>query len=397
MRGKKNDGPPPGARVTSAGRVTITIPYNGQRLSQNKIKADEPKSYANNAEAREGYARVLAFIAEEIDHSATVDGFWKRWTDEDDPEFGAGGIETPRRSAHSVYTYASHTRPFAEHYAERTLASLTEVDVKRWTKQPGYRPSAMAAIRTFLEDAKKAGLRSGENPAQRLTKLAQAKLAKDREDRPPVPTEKQSAAFLAHMREHDYPLSLLGWFLTGVRTGMRGGEIDGMQLRYLDRDTGVYKIEWQLHPRTRQLDVPKHESQRSVLLTPDVLEIIDILHPRDEPGDVDGEADFIWLNTFGLPWEDGSRGKWWEKERGGTTLREIVGDLTMYNATRHYWATRAVNSGEMTLWNAATLFGHKDGGRLIAKTYARRDEDAAIEAARAMNAKVNRAQIRRAA
>ena len=382
--------PPGGRKNPSSGNITLMFRVDEggatRRLSQNKVKPDEPRSYADVDEAWDGYNRVLAFIAANIDRAATVGGFFERWSDEDDPEFGAGGIETPRRSKHSVYTYASHARAFVSVYAERTLASLNEKDIKAWTSNIAYRPSAMPAIRTFLKDATTAGLRVGENPATGYTKKAQAKLSKAREDRPPVPTLEQSRDMLAFLEAKAYPLSLYGWFLTGVRTGMRGSEIDGMQLRYLDRKTGVYQIEWQLHPRTRELDEPKHGSRRAVWLPPEVMAIIDELHPRDEVR-VDPRADYIWTNTYGLPWDDGSRGKWWEKEIAGTSLREIAGGVTMYNATRHYWATRAVNYGDMPLFKVATLFGHSDGGRLIAKTYARRDSEAALDAARAMHAK----------
>jgi integrase len=383
---------PPGGRLNaSSGMITLMfrVQESGatRRLSQNKIKADEPRSYADVDAAWEGYHRVVAFIDADVNRAATVGGFAQRWTDPDDPEFGEHGIETPRRSRHAIRTYASHTRLFIGFYADRTLASITEADLKRWTKQPGYKPSAMAAIRTFLSDAEVAGLRSGPNPATGYTRKAQAKLSQGRDERPPVPTAQQSLDVLRHLETKAYPLALWGWFLTGVRTGMRGSEIDGMQLRYLNRETGVYRIDWQLHPVERVLTEPKHGSRRSVLLTPDVMALIDELHPPEDV-QVDPKAsDFIWTNSFGLPWEDSSRGKWWEKRIAGTTLRELAGGVTMYNATRHYWATQAMASGEITLWNAATLFGHKDGGKLIAKTYARRDEDAALDAVRAMHAK----------
>lgn len=383
--------PPGGRRNQNSGNITLMfrVQENGatRRLSQNKVLPSEPRSYPNVDAAWEGYHRVNAFIETNVDRAATVGGFHQRWTDPDDAEFGEHGVETPRRSRHAIRTYASHTRPFVKHYADRTLASIAERDIKEWTKHPDYRPSAMAAIRTFLSDATTAKLRTGENPATGYTKKAQAKLAKARDTRPPVPTVQQSHDFLRQLESKAYPLSLWGWFLCGVRTGMRGSEIDGMQLRYLDRETGVYQIDWQLHPVERRLTEPKHGSQRPVLLTPDVIAIIDELHPPDAEAIDPDASDYIWTNSYGLPWEDGARAKWWEKEIAGTTLRELAGGVTMYQATRHFWATQAVNGGEMTLWNAATLFGHKDGGKLIAKTYARRDQDAAIEAARAMHAK----------
>jgi integrase len=382
---------PPGARKNaSSGRITLMFAVDEggrrRRLSQNKILPTEPRSYATVEEADEGYRRVKAYLAEQADRATTVAGFWKRWTDEDDPEFGAFATQTPRRSKHAIYTYASHTRAFAEHYADRTVASLNEKDVLDWTRNIRYRASSMAAIRTFLSDAEKAGLRTGANPAAAQTKNAQAKLSRQRKTQPAVPTLEQSDAMLAFAKTH-MPIGLYGWLLCGVRTGMRCAEIDGMQLRYLDRQTGVYDIQFQRHPRTGVLDEPKHQSQRKVLLTPDVLAVIDAIHPRlRDAEDPEPPHDFIWTGTLGQPWEDSSRLKWWEKTVLGTSLRAIAGDLALKNATRHYWATRAVNEGGISLWHAATLMGHKDGGHLIARTYARREEVAALDAMRAMQA-----------
>jgi hypothetical protein len=380
---------PTGGRLNpSSGKITLmfSVVEGGRtrRLSQNRVLPSEPRSYDTIEDAIAGHARVEAYLAEQADRSVTVAGFWQRWTDPADPEFGAFGIETPRRSEHAIYTYASHTRAFVKHFGERTLASLIEGDIKAWTGHDAYRPSSMAAIRTFLADAATAGLRSKDNPAAGLTKKAQTKMARQREAQPPVPTLIQSEAMLAHAKAHA-PIGLYGWLLCGVRTGMRCAEIDGMQLRYLDRNTGVYDIQWQRHPRTLTLDEPKHQSQRKVWLPDDVMAVIDELHPRlreaGEPTPL--PTAYIWTNTFGLPWEDSARLKWWEKKLAGQTLRALAGDLPMKNATRHYWATRAVNGpNPLSLWNAATLMGHKDGGTLIAKTYARRDETAALAAVR---------------
>jgi integrase len=387
MAKRKLELPPGARRNASSGRITLmfSVVEGGRtrRLSQNKILPSEPRSYATVEECIEGYERVKRYLAEQADRATTVAGFWKRWTDEDDAEFGAFGLETPRRSRHTIYTYRTNTRTFAEHFAERSLASISEADIKAWTRNIHYRAANMAAIRTFLSDAATAGLRVGENPADAASKKAQVKLSRDRDERPPVPTVAQAEAMLAFAKEN-LPIGFYGWLLCGVDAGMRCSEIDGMQLGYLDRATGVYDIQFQRHPRSSTLEIPKHGSRRKVLLSRRVLEVVDMLHPLiDEPA----PETFIWQNTIGRPWEDGTRSHWWHMAIFGQTLREIAGGVTMKNATRHYWATQAVNGGEMSLWNAATLMGHSDGGVLIAKTYARRDEDAALQAAATLHAR----------
>lgn len=383
MARSKHREPPPGSRLTSADRITITIPCEMEgkptRLSQHSILPSEPKSYATVDEAWAGYNRVLAYLAEEVDRGATVGGFWDRWTNEDDRQWGANGTECPDRSEHAIYTYASKTRAFKERYEKRTLASMCEADIRDWTQDEKYAPSGMTAIGTFLRDAATAGLRAGLNPATTYAKKAEAYLAamrkKNKVDPPRMP---EVDKLLAHLCLPAYPRSLYGWFLTGTRTGMRGGEIDGMQFRYVDGD--VYQIDWQLHERTGLLDRPKHDSMRPVGLDHEILAEIEYQRQmRDAKPD-----DFIWLNTFRDPWRHNSRGKWWDKTIAGITLHEIVGggEVTMYNATRHHWASWAVNEGGMSPYLASILYGHKDGGKLIAKTYADPDEQAALAAAR---------------
>ena len=378
---------PPGARRTTAGRITVTIPceIGGKlmRLSQNKILPSEPRSYGTIDEAWDGLGRVREYLAQEIDRAATVGGFWDRWTNEDDRQWGANGTECPDRSRHAIYTYASKTRAFKEEYKGRALASICEADIRDWTQHADYSPSGMTALGTFLRDAATAGLRAGTNPATEAAKKAEKYLAKMRDknkiDPPKLP---QIDTLLAHLWCPEYPRSLYGWFLTGTRTGMRGAEIDGMQFRYVDGD--VYQIDWQLHERTGVLDRPKHDSTRPVGLDDEVL--AEIAYQR-ELRDA-GPDDFIWLNTQREPWRHNSRDKWWRKKVRGTSLLEIAGggDVTMYLATRHHWASWAVNDGGLTPFQASIAFGHSDGGRLISETYARPDEKAMLEAVRRANA-----------
>lgn len=381
-RPRKDQRLPGGHRRTSSGRITFTIRTpDGQRLSQNKILSSEPKSYATVEEAIAGHKRVTDYLASEIDRALTVRGFWDRWTDVDDPEWGVKGSERERRGEHAIYTYASRTRAFVERFGERAMASMTELDLKTWRLEVGvsFARSTLPVLQTFFKDAETAGLRVGTNPASRLANIAKAQLVDEREENREDPPDLQTVnRMLAHLQHAGYPRSFYGWMLTAARTGMRGSEVDGMQWEFLHDD--VYEIEWQLHPRTNRLTVPKHRSRRKVVLPPEVMAEIERVRPAGR-GDM-AEIPFIWLNTCRTPWRHDSRQKWFEKEIDGTSAQAIVDGATMYQSTRHHWASWAVNVAGISPYRASILYGHKDGGRLITSTYANKDNDAAIDAVR---------------
>lgn len=362
-------------RWTPSGRISLQFSVDGARISQAKILPSEPASYATPKEAQAGVERVLAHLAQQVDRAATVQGFYARWTNEDDTEWGIYGTECPRRGEHAIHTYASKVRGFADVHGERTLASISEIDIKAWQHHERYAASGMTAISTFLKDAATAGLRSEINPAKGPANKAEKQLAKKRErkggkgERPPVPDHEVIEAMLEHARNPRYPRSFFAWLLTGVRTGMRASEIDGMEWEHLDGD--VYRIDWQLHAVTNLLDEPKHNSRRAVVLPADVLAEIE----RERGSEL--RTRYLWTNSRLDPWRNDSRDKWWTKVVDGISLAQITG-CTMYEATRHYWAGWAVNEGGMSPYRASVLMGHSDGGALLIRVYARQNEDLAL-------------------
>jgi integrase len=365
---------PPGARRTSSGRITITMrDRHDQRRSHSKIKPDEPETYATPDEAWEGFTRVRAFLASEVDYVQTVAGFARLWTDEDDPVWGTSGTGH-RGRGHGIHIYGSKLRIFFDRFAHRAVASISDADLLKWERECDVPLSTWPPLNTFFNDAAKAGLRvKGDNPVGERANNARARLSKAREQRKaevPYVSKAEAEAMLTHLKMPRYPRSFYGWMLTAVRTGMRGSEVDGMELEHLDGD--AYYIQSQLHPRTNRLDEPKHGSRRWISLPSDVLDEIE--RQRERNGE-QADSRFIWTNTEGNPWRQSSREKWFEKRVAGTSACEIVGGRTMYEATRHHWASRVVNEGILPLAQAARVFGHSDHGVTLAKFYIGKDDN----------------------
>jgi integrase len=363
---------PPGARSTGGG-ITLQIPDvndGGRRKSQNKIDGREPRSYATPDEAWAGYLRVKAFMAERQHAGQTLRGFWLEWSDPDHPYWGTLG----KRSEQSVLSYKTRTRRFVDMYGERLMHTITEDDVIAYLSAGGVH-SSLRAIATMFHDAQSRGLVTA-HPAQTVAARSEALMRRRRAALSGVvPSEDQINAMLERARGEAYPRTLYGWLLTGVRTGMRGGEIDGMEWDQLKGNR--YEIRLQFNAALRKMAEPKHGSRRSLLLPSDVMAEIERQRER-----ADGSP-FIWSSERGYRnWTHDGRDHWWTwASDGGPSLRQLVGGVTMYRATRHYWASWALNVAGLSPYQAALLYGHSDGGKLLTETYAKPDHERAMQAA----------------
>jgi integrase len=389
---------PPGSRRTSSGRITITISTeaDGQktRLSHSKVLASEPRTYATPADAWAGYDRVMAHLEKCSANGETLRGFWAKWID---PEHHWN----ERRSESTVMTYESRTRGFVafRNYADLPLTGFSEKHLDVFREHGGLL-SAVGTISRIFMDAKRHGLIT-TNPfaqaaidAERLIDKRQRQTKKKN----PPPSIDDVTAMLDRLETGPFPGSLLGWFTTGTETGMRGGEIDAMQWKYLDVDACVYQIEWQWHHKLNTLMPPKHGSERAVGLSDPVMaRIEEQAHKFRRPGG--NGSPYIWTDPERDHWTHGTRDYWWTWEGdGGPTLRSLVGGSTMYRATRHHWASKALNEMGLSPYQASLLYGHSDGGKLLVDTYATGDHDLAMRNARdAANqmAKLNLSAARR--
>lgn len=375
MRKRSTRGLPPGSRYTSAGRITITIPFveggERKRLSQNKIDPREPKSYGTPEEAMAGYLRVKAYLAERSPETATVGAFFAEWSDADHYYWGIGGVKG--RSEQTLGHYASRVRPFAECFSDRPLATITLADAEAWLDagSPAY---TLATISTMFHDAVTRRLIPA-HPFARLANDVEDSLRKQRAKRRDDPPKRALVdAMLARLACPCFPLGLYGWALTGVRTGMRGGELDGMEWKFLHGNR--YEIRWQWNHQLGRMTEPKHGSTRDLLLPPDVMDVIERIRAERV------SERYIFTNTQGGHWTHSPRAKWWEWcKDGGPSPRQIVGGATIYQATRHYWASWAVNEAGMSPFQVALLYGHKDGGKLITEVYAKPDHERAMQSA----------------
>ena len=370
-------GLPPGGRKTSSGRITITIRVieHGEikRLAHSKVKPDEPTTYATEAEAWAGFERVQEYLKQAAGERVTVGAFWDDWTDEEHYLWGV----LKGRSSQSITSYKTRTRRFMLMYRERPIDSIVELDIHRYLKAGG-KQSTLYVLAMMFRDAQSQGLVT-EHPCTKLANEAQPTIRKARERKRKLTTLPDRATLdlmLKRAAMPCYPSSLGAWLVVGVETGMRGGELDGMQWEYLTGNR--YRIRRQWNRTLGTLAEPKHGSTRDLLLSSRAMAAIETQR--------DNGSSLIFLNNARSNWDHDTRGRWWQwNGDGGESLRQIVGGVTIYEATRHAWASRAVNEGGLSPYQASLLYGHTDGGKLITETYAKPDHEAAMRAALEMS------------
>ena len=371
---------PENIRLLDTGKygLQFEVQENGKtrRLSGASLLKGSPRSFDTIEDALKGRDQVREFLASTVDRETTVRGFWERWTDEDDWAWGTEGIYA-NRGRDSYVVYASRTRLLVERYGDRQIASITERDIAELKPRRSHLPT----IALFFRNAMREGFVK-HNPAETMARDANAKANDERakrRQRYTPPKRAQIDAMLERAAMPCYPRSIYGWLLTGTETGMRCGELDGMRFQWLDGD--VYDIQKQLHYRTGTLEDPKHEGQRKVVLPPEVMAEIERARAQDPANP------WIWRNTYGQPWMQDGRDRWWHWcADGGAALRSLVGGATMKEATRHHWAWHALNILEIPVPKIAKLYGHKDGGVTLLAHYATVDNDAAIDAVRTARA-----------
>jgi integrase len=365
---------PPGARQTSPGRISITIRLKLDdgtftRLAHSKVKSDEPKFYATPDEAWAGYLRIQEYQKQAAAHGETLKGFWAKWSDPDHHW-------NLSRTDSTVMAYTARTKGFVNfrNYGDIPLSAFTERHLDAYMEDGGGLLSHIGAISRIFHDAVRRG-RIATNPLARAAAEAAkliAKQAKEKRVENPPPSVDQIEQMLARLKAPDYPDSLYGWFLTGAETGMRGGEIDGMEWEHLNGN--VYWIKRQWNAKENKLTKCKAGSERRLILNPRVMAEIDKMRGNC--------SRYIWADSNRAHWTHNTRAYWWTwSGDGGPTLRQLVQGATMYNATRHHWASRAVNIMGLTPYQASLLYGHSDGGKLITDTYANPDHERAMREA----------------
>lgn len=386
-RKKQRKGPVPYSWAREAGpgwRLQILDPETGAKLSPRKIIDSEPAFYETEDDVRAAYVRLHDRLKLRLERGATLRGFWEDWTD---PDHWQWGTDASGRKVQSLSTLKSHARGFVNFFGDdKRIDTIAHKDVEAWLKtKPAS--SGIPVVNQMFEAAIMAKL-IASNPLAEPAKTARKTAHAKRERREKLgdnnaPEPGQIAELLDDLgNEARYPFGLYAWFAIGTAVGLRSGELDGMwrdDLDLSDPSRPLYHVRRQYHTQLDQLTEPKYDSVREILLPQFLVPTLErLVWESRRLG-----SPFLLRTTRGQNWRNHARAYYWndDKQRVSRTgrkrgtdrtgLRRIVGDVSMYCATRAYFATQAVLAQPHEIPKIARHYGHKDNGKVLLQFYTR--------------------------
>lgn len=336
--------------VPGEGNVSVSKVLGGPGTFRTKTEA---KAARERARARLGAAR----------HDVTVGQFRERWLA--DPLFAR-----PRES--TQVTNAERTKAFVERYGDVPLSQVDDRIVADWLAG-GRRMASVSALRAMWNDAMsaRAGRIVERNPW--------AGLGLNRRRRARWRLDERSREALDEQARLLTPPSFVAYLRFGCLTALRPSELDALRLDDIDVSAAEVHVRRQWNARVQAYTEPKYGPYTAALVD-DARRVIETC-PRDH------DAPWAFLTLRGHHYTPSTRSHHWNRVRCGAQL----GDVRLYDATRHYFAWYGLNVLGLPPHVLAAQLGHRDGGKLIVDTYGH--PDAAIARKRIRDAYARRGNV----
>ncbi|MEQ8636928.1 tyrosine-type recombinase/integrase [Gimesia maris] len=223
------------------------------------------------------------------------------------------------------------------HEIEVWLQALKDDGVGTSTIQMSFR-----CLKSYLNRAVKKQKKIKENPCV-MVDMPQHKVGKAN----PFTAEEVKAI----LKELEHHILYLIYFLA-FSTGMRLGEVLGLQWQCIDLDGGTISVEQQLLLKTRELAPPKTESSvREISISPELRAAI-LDHKKEMLRKGLISSDFVFCDKNGDPINFKRVYTAWR-----TTLKKCLLDHRGFHQTRHTFATLALSNGANIAVVSKTL-GH---------------------------------------
>lgn len=328
--------------------------------------------YAGTHDTQEEAVKAALRILDEerrLSARETVDAFAARWV-----------RDWPRPKASTNDTYHTAAVRFAKEFGDRPLHRVTPREARKYVLK---HRSDLFALSAMFADARREGLVL-RNP------FAELRIPRGRGRRDIVSITEEELEILAGLArvahgKHFGPV-FRSIVIFSAYTGLRPGELLGLDRSDIELSAGVVHVRRQLH--RGQETLPKSGATRVVQLLPLAMQALRDLPPRlPRP---------ICSATGGeilFPGKEGQRitqptlsGYWkpvrvaFEAQISSQRLGEFQAgrgagkSAVEFHGLRHFYATQLVERG-IEPWVIAKQLGHRDGGRLVRLTYGHpRDE-----------------------
>lgn len=279
----------------------------------------------------------------------------------------------PRQRESTNIGYRERISKFADDFDARPLDSVTKVEARAWALA---NPSRLMAVRAMFSDAVRDGL-AETNPFAGL-RFKQP----DGRKHLVVPTEEELghlAASAAKVQGRWGSLVLAPFIMFAAHTGLRPGELYGLEWGDIDLVGRTVRVERQWSQAERRKTPPKYGSRRTVFLPQAAADALE-------------QTARVRAEVFSAP-------------RGGMLTGTVMShywrpvanavgrpDLTPHGL-RHYYGTMLARMG-LAPYEIASMMGHKDGGALAMQRYihmSERDARAKVAAAFGSNVRDLRA------
>lgn len=308
-------------------------------------------------------------------HLETVASFAQRWV-----------RDFPRPKESTNDRYHADAKRFAEYVGPaKRLHEITVPEARSYAQR---RPHDHSALRAMFADAKRDGLVLS-NPFSEL----RISKGKGRSEIVPISAEELGAICELALRTHGKEFGRV--FRSVVRfsayTGLRPGEVFGLDWEDIDFEAETIAVRRQLHKR--RFTLPKNDNTRTVFLPAPAAQALRDLPARvpkpkcrltDPENKVCGSGQMVFPGKLDQRITAGALSGYWTPVRTAfqATLSEsrrmdferVDGSLDFYAITRHFCATYLIEQG-IESWIVARQLGHTDGGRLVERVYGHpRDE-----------------------
>jgi integrase len=343
-------------------RAQVYDPVTRANVSVSKVIGG-PGTYHTKREAKAAREQARVHLGAGS-REVTVAQFRERWIS--DPLFFR-----PRESTN--LHNAERTLGFARRYGDLPFVDVDDRVVGEWLAG-GRRTSTVSALRAMWNDAMspRAGRVASHNPWASLG-LRKPRRSSWRLDERARERLDDQARLLT-------PPSFAAYLRFGCLTALRPSELDALQLDDIDVRSGEIHVRRQWSAKVQAYTDPKYGPYTAALV--DEARAVIENCPRDY------DAPWAFLTVSGTHYTASSRSHHWNRVRCAAGL----GDVRLYDATRHYFAWYGLNVLGLPPHVIAEQLGHRDGGKLIVNTYGH--PEAAVARRRIRDAYAQRGNVR---
>jgi len=336
-------------------RPRIRHPRTREQLNPQDIIGG-PATYPTYEEGRAAENEAIRLLRENARAGVTLREWWDEWTTSPLWSRGAESTNIHRRE---------RTAKFVAEYGHLPMRAIGDEHVAAWIRG-GRNLSTLQNLRTLFNDA--ATVEAGRIVS--LNPFANLGARSSRPRRKQMPPGQADIIRFIQLADELTPPSFAAYLDVAVHEAMRPGELDALRWSKIDFQAGTILVDEQWNKKVRAFTLPKHHHIRTIALTDPARERLLSL-PR--------ESEFCFTTLRGKHYQASTRQWHWNRVRCSAGL----GDVRLYDATRHYFGWYAWNVLELDARDIALHFGHQDGGKLIQTTYGHPDEALARERIRA--------------